>query len=110
MARSRVARAQDYCGVLTEDSLRKNFVLVYELLDEMIDFGYGQTTSTEALKACIVNDPVTPAQPRAPPPPPLAPARPLRRPLHRACCAPPQWQRCFGPAPLVGSPARRLLR
>jgi hypothetical protein len=32
-------RAQDYCGVLNEESLRKNFVLVYELLDEMLDYG-----------------------------------------------------------------------
>jgi hypothetical protein len=56
---------QDYCGVLTEESLRKNFVLVYELLDEMVDYGYGQSTSTEALKASVFNDPVTPPQPRA---------------------------------------------
>lgn len=27
---------QDYCGVLTEESIRKNFILVYELLDEVI--------------------------------------------------------------------------
>lgn len=27
---------KDYLGVLNEDSLRKNFVLVYELLDEII--------------------------------------------------------------------------
>ena len=33
----RVARViKDYLGVLSEDSLRKNFVLVYELLDEVI--------------------------------------------------------------------------
>ena len=33
----RIARvAKDYLGILNEDSLRKNFVLVYELLDEMI--------------------------------------------------------------------------
>lgn len=33
----RVARViKDYLGVLNEDSLRKNFVLVYELLDEVI--------------------------------------------------------------------------
>ncbi len=32
-------RHQDYCGVLTEESLRKNFILVYELLDEMVDYG-----------------------------------------------------------------------
>ena len=27
---------QDYCGVLTEESIRKNFILIYELLDEMM--------------------------------------------------------------------------
>ena len=26
--------------MLTEESIRLNFVLVYELLDEVIDFGY----------------------------------------------------------------------
>jgi AP-4 complex subunit mu-1 len=30
---------KDYCGILTEESIRKNFILVYELLDEMLDFG-----------------------------------------------------------------------
>lgn len=33
----RAARVfKDYCGVLTEESIRKNFILLYELLDEMI--------------------------------------------------------------------------
>lgn len=33
----RIARViKDYLGVLNEDSLRKNFVLVYELLDEVM--------------------------------------------------------------------------
>lgn len=33
----RIARAiKDYLGVLNEESMRKNFVLVYELLDEVI--------------------------------------------------------------------------
>lgn len=33
----RVARViKDYLGILNEDSLRKNFVLVYELLDEVV--------------------------------------------------------------------------
>ena len=27
---------KDYCGVMNEESIRKNFVLLYELLDEMI--------------------------------------------------------------------------
>ncbi|XP_059459830.1 AP-4 complex subunit mu-like isoform X3 [Corylus avellana] len=55
----RIARViKDYLGVLNEDSLRKNFVLVYELLDEVIDFGYVQTTSTELLKSYVFNEPI----------------------------------------------------
>lgn len=47
---------KDYCGVLTEESIRKNFVLIYELLEEMLDFGYPQITSTEMLKSCVHNE------------------------------------------------------
>jgi AP-4 complex subunit mu-1 len=37
---SRCAKVfKDYCGILTEESIRKNFILIYELLDEMIDLG-----------------------------------------------------------------------
>ncbi|KAA8538174.1 hypothetical protein F0562_027782 [Nyssa sinensis] len=55
----RIARViKDYLGVLNEDSLRKNFVLMYELLDEVIDFGYVQTTSTEVLKSYVFNEPI----------------------------------------------------
>ncbi|XP_062099519.1 AP-4 complex subunit mu isoform X2 [Humulus lupulus] len=55
----RIARViKDYLGVLNEDSLRRNFVLVYELLDEVIDFGYVQTTSTEVLKSYVFNEPI----------------------------------------------------
>eukprot|EP01016_Furgasonia_blochmanni_P041689 TRINITY_DN5449_c0_g1_i3.p1 TRINITY_DN5449_c0_g1~~TRINITY_DN5449_c0_g1_i3.p1 ORF type:complete len:360 (-),score=147.39 TRINITY_DN5449_c0_g1_i3:79-1158(-) len=53
---------KDCCGVVTEESIRKNFVLVYELLDEMIDFGHPQLVSTEAIKPYIVNDPVPVSQ------------------------------------------------
>lgn len=49
---------KDYCGVLTEESIRVNFVLIYELLDEILDFGYVQDTSTELLKAYVFNEPV----------------------------------------------------
>ena len=53
---SRMAKVfKDYCGVLSEESIRKNFILVYELLDEMIDCGYPQVTSTEQLKNCVHN-------------------------------------------------------
>lgn len=64
----RIARViKDYLGVLNEDSLRKNFVLVYELLDEVIDFGYVQTTSTEVLKLYVFNEPLVVDDTRMPP-------------------------------------------
>ena len=49
---------KDYCGVLTEEAIRKNFILIYELLDECMDLGYAQGTSTENLKAHVHNEPV----------------------------------------------------
>ncbi|KAK9833100.1 hypothetical protein WJX74_007199 [Apatococcus lobatus] len=48
---------KDYCGLLSEDAVRKNFVLVYELLDEVIDYGYPQNSSSEALKELVHNEP-----------------------------------------------------
>lgn len=64
----RIARViKDYLGVLNEDSLRKNFVLVYELLGEVIDFGYVQTTSTEVLKSYVFNEPIVVDAGRLPP-------------------------------------------
>jgi len=54
---------KDYCGVLTEESIRKNFILIYELLDEMLDYGYPQITSTEMLKNCVHNEAVVVAKP-----------------------------------------------
>jgi len=49
---------KDYCGVLTEEAIRKNFMLVYELIDEIIDFGYPQTSTSEDLKAFVKSVPV----------------------------------------------------
>lgn len=49
---------KDYCGVLTEESIRKNFTLIYELLDEVMDYGFPQGTTTESLKAHVYNEPV----------------------------------------------------
>jgi len=49
---------KDYCGVLSEESVRKNFILIYELLDEVLDYGIPQDTSTELLKQYIHNEPV----------------------------------------------------
>ncbi|XP_038624234.1 AP-4 complex subunit mu-1 [Tachyglossus aculeatus] len=44
---------QDYCGSLSEDTVTLNVALVYELLDEVLDYGYVQTTATEMLKNFI---------------------------------------------------------
>jgi len=49
---------KDFCGTLTEESIRKNFILIYEILDEFMDFGYPQLTSTENIKKYIVNEPI----------------------------------------------------
>ena len=48
---------KDFCGVLSEEAIRKNFVLIYEIIDEMMDFGYPQLTSTEKVKDYIVSPP-----------------------------------------------------
>uniref|UniRef100_A0A0G4G7Y4 MHD domain-containing protein n=1 Tax=Chromera velia CCMP2878 TaxID=1169474 RepID=A0A0G4G7Y4_9ALVE len=47
---------KDFCGVLSEESIRKNFILVYEILDEVLDYGYPQMLSTENLKSRIHNE------------------------------------------------------
>jgi AP-1 complex subunit mu len=43
----------DYFNQLEEESIRDNFVLIYELLDEVMDHGYPQTTETKILKEFI---------------------------------------------------------
>jgi AP-1 complex subunit mu len=44
---------QDYFSELVEESIRDNFVITYELLDEMMDFGYPQSTEPKILKEYI---------------------------------------------------------
>lgn len=41
---------RDYCGVLSEESIRKNFVLIYEIIDEIIDYGHPQLVATENIR------------------------------------------------------------
>ena len=65
---------KDYCGMLTEEAVRKNITLIYELLDEAIvvvdgrsdgyDFGYPQDTTSEALASYVFNKPVVVEDPR----------------------------------------------
>jgi len=44
---------QNYFNELVEESIRDNFVIIYELLDEMMDFGYPQSTEARILKEYI---------------------------------------------------------
>lgn len=41
---------------MEEESIRDNFVIVFELLDEMLDFGYPQTTDSKILQEYITQD------------------------------------------------------
>lgn len=44
---------EEYFGDLDEEKIRENFVVIYELLDEMIDNGYPQTTEVKMLQEFI---------------------------------------------------------
>ncbi|KAK2703403.1 AP-1 complex subunit mu-1-like [Artemia franciscana] len=46
----------EYFKELEEESIRDNFVLIYELLDELIDFGYPQTTESKILQEFITQE------------------------------------------------------
>ncbi|XP_076025330.1 AP-4 complex subunit mu-1 isoform X2 [Genypterus blacodes] len=50
---------KDYCGGLSEASVQMNFALIYELLDEVVDHGYIQTTSSDILKNFIQTEAVS---------------------------------------------------
>uniref|UniRef100_A0A803SZP6 AP-1 complex subunit mu-2 n=1 Tax=Anolis carolinensis TaxID=28377 RepID=A0A803SZP6_ANOCA len=43
----------EYFKELEEESIRDNFVIVYELLDELMDFGFPQTTDSKILQEYI---------------------------------------------------------
>ena len=45
-----------YLGKLDEESVKNNFVLIYELLDEILDFGYPQNSEIDALKMYITTE------------------------------------------------------
>lgn len=47
---------QEYFKELEEESIRDNFVLIYELLDELVDFGYPQTTDSKILQEYITQE------------------------------------------------------
>lgn len=47
----------EYFKELEEESIRDNFVIIYELLDEMMDFGYPQTTESKILQESVPPSP-----------------------------------------------------
>lgn len=53
VVRTQVEVFEDYFNELVEESIRDNFVITYELLDEMMDFGYPQSTEPKVLKEYI---------------------------------------------------------
>ncbi|KAL5337151.1 Mu homology domain-containing protein [Aspergillus crustosus] len=51
-----VLLGKSYFGKLDEEAVKNNFVLIYELLDEILDFGYPQNTETDTLKMYITTE------------------------------------------------------
>ncbi|KAF9421196.1 hypothetical protein BGZ94_008926 [Podila epigama] len=49
---------RSYFGKLDEEAVKANFVLIYELLDEVLDFGYPQNSETDTLKMYITTESV----------------------------------------------------
>jgi len=47
---------QEYFKEVEEESIRDNFVICYELLDELVDFGYPQTTDAKILQEYITQE------------------------------------------------------
>jgi len=47
---------KSYFGKFDEEAVKNNFVLIYELLDEILDFGYPQNTDTDMLKQYITTE------------------------------------------------------
>jgi AP-3 complex subunit mu len=44
---------EDYFGECTEITIKENFVIVHELLDEMLDNGYPLATESNILKELV---------------------------------------------------------
>ena len=47
---------EEYFKDVEEESIRDNFVICYELMDELVDFGYPQTTDGKILQEYITQE------------------------------------------------------
>ncbi|KAK2459429.1 hypothetical protein APHAL10511_008540 [Amanita phalloides] len=50
--------AKSYFGKIDEEAVKNNFVLIYELIDEILDFGYPQNSEIDTLKSYITTESV----------------------------------------------------
>ena len=51
-----ISVCNSYIGELNEENVKKNFILIYEVLDEMMDFGFPQNSDINALKMYVVSE------------------------------------------------------
>ncbi|KAK5254907.1 clathrin associated protein complex medium subunit, partial [Exophiala xenobiotica] len=56
-----IGLGKQYFGKFDEEAVKNNFVLIYELLDEILDFGYPQNTDVDVLKMYITPDNISSA-------------------------------------------------
>ena len=54
----------DQIGDVSEEAIRKNFVLIYEILDELIDCGIPQLSNTEEVKQFVFTEPIVMIKPK----------------------------------------------
>lgn len=50
--------ARSYFGKIDEEAIKNNFVLIYELIDEICDFGFPQNSEIDTLKTYITTESV----------------------------------------------------
>ncbi|KAI0929270.1 hypothetical protein AcV5_006571 [Taiwanofungus camphoratus] len=53
-----ISIAKSYFGKVDEEAVKNNFVLIYELIDEINDFGYPQNSEIDTLKTYITTESV----------------------------------------------------
>lgn len=51
-----VSLGKSYFNSFDEQAVKNNFTLIYELLDEIIDFGFPQNTEVDTLKQFITTE------------------------------------------------------
>ncbi|THG99671.1 hypothetical protein EW026_g2729 [Hermanssonia centrifuga] len=51
-----ISIAKSYFGKVDEEAVKNNFVLIYELIDEINDFGYPQNSEIDTLKTYITTE------------------------------------------------------